>query len=194
MTPISERKIAPYHIYKKQKKLRHVYMYKKKARHFSKSTTICVPFLLTKSQTLYVTRFFMNFLKLAFMHIQKAWYFALHDVIYTKSLKLRKKQDNLRHVFLYTESLTLCITRFFIEFLKFAEGGRHFYIGKTMHLELNLCMKRTVHFTLRFFIRKARHFASICFYPKNNALCVMFLYLKFILHYILMPTVKGWNG
>ena len=30
----------------------------------------------------------------------------------------------------YTKSLTLCVTQFFLEFLKLAEGGGHFYICK----------------------------------------------------------------
>ena len=39
-----------------------------KSRHFPKSKNICVTFLYTKIQTLYVTLFFMNFLKLAFIY------------------------------------------------------------------------------------------------------------------------------
>ena len=56
----------------KAKKMLNVYIYIQKARHFSKSKTIYVAFLLTKSHTLYVTRFFMKFLKLADIYIQKA--------------------------------------------------------------------------------------------------------------------------
>ena len=49
-----------FNIYKKQKLLRNVYIYTQKFRHFSKSKTICVTFLFTKSMTLYVTGFFMK--------------------------------------------------------------------------------------------------------------------------------------
>ena len=81
MTPISERQPARFNKYIKKKFL-NVYIYMQKARHFAKSKTICVTFLLTKSLTLYVTRFFMKFLKLAFIYIQKALHFALRDVLY----------------------------------------------------------------------------------------------------------------
>ena len=40
-----------------------------------------------------------------------------------------------------------------------------------------------------FYIQKVRHFASR-FYMKKNALCVTFLYLKFIVKYILIPNYK----
>ena len=42
---------------------------------------------------------------------------------YSKSQTLRKKQDNLRYVFLHTKTLTLCVSRLFMEFLKLAGGG-----------------------------------------------------------------------
>ena len=76
MTNISERQRALFNIYKK-KKMRNVYLYIQEARHFSKSKTICVTFLFTKNPTLYVTQFFMKFLKLAFIYIQKELHFAL---------------------------------------------------------------------------------------------------------------------
>ena len=50
------------YIYKDQKN-RETFIYREKARHFAKSETICDTFLLTKSRTLYITRFFINFLK-----------------------------------------------------------------------------------------------------------------------------------
>ena len=119
MTPISESQRGPFYRYKKQK-LGNDYIYMRDAWHFAKSKIICVTFLFTKSRTLYVTRFFMKFLKLGFIYIYKK-----HDTLryvtflYTKSQTLLKKQDNLRHVFKYnvTKSLTLCVTRFFINTL-----------------------------------------------------------------------------
>ena len=58
-------------IYTKSKKKRNVYIYIQKSRHLTKTKTICVTFLFTKSQTLYFMRFFMKFLKLTFMYIYK---------------------------------------------------------------------------------------------------------------------------
>ena len=72
--------------------------------------------------------------------------------IYTKSMKLRKKQDNLRYVFIY-KNPAVCVTRFFIEFLKFA-GGRDIYALKK---QCTLCD---------------------IFILKNSALCVTLLYTK----------------
>ena len=86
MTAISERQRARFYICKKQKKIE-TFLYTQKAGHFAKSKTISVRFLNPKSMTLYVTRFFMTFLKLAFMY---------------------KKHDTLLYVtFLYTKSRTL---------------------------------------------------------------------------------------
>ena len=64
----------------------------------------------------------MNSSKLAFIYIQKSRDFVLGDVFIYKKPDASKKQDNLRYIFLYTKSLTLCITRFFMEILKLAEG------------------------------------------------------------------------
>ena len=72
MTAISERQRARFYIYKKHKNA--IQFYVQKAIHFSKIKKICVPFLYTKSKTLYVTRFFMKILNLEF--------------IYTKSMTL----------------------------------------------------------------------------------------------------------
>ena len=121
MTLTRKRQRSRIYIYKKLKKLRNVYIYIQKSRHFAKSKAICVTFLFTKSQTLYVTRFFMKFLKLAFTYIQKAWHFALRDIFIYKNpdtLKearqfalrffIYKKHDTLRYVtFLYAKSSTL---------------------------------------------------------------------------------------
>ena len=70
-------------------------MYIQKSRHFAKSNTICVTFLFTKIQTLYLTQFFMKVFKLAFIYIQKGWHVALRDVF------IYKKPDTLRYVIFY---------------------------------------------------------------------------------------------
>ena len=67
---------------------------------------------------------FIKKLKLAWIYIQKAGHFSLRDVfVCTKIQTLRKKKDNLRYVYLYIKIPTLCVTQFFIGFLKLAEGG-----------------------------------------------------------------------
>ena len=53
MTSISERQRAPFNIYKKKKNTKRFYI--QKSRHFAKRKTICVTFLYTKIETLYVT-------------------------------------------------------------------------------------------------------------------------------------------
>ena len=67
MTLISERRRASFYKYKSKNKLRNIYINIYKARQFSKIKTIHFTFLFTKSQTLYVMRFFMKSLKLAFI-------------------------------------------------------------------------------------------------------------------------------
>ena len=62
--------------------------------------------IIYKGNTPYVTRFFMKFLRLAFIYKN-------HDtlryvtVLYTKTQTLRKNQDNLRSVFIYKNQDTL---------------------------------------------------------------------------------------
>ena len=81
MTNISEIESAHF-IYTKRKRKCETFIYKQKSRHFEKSKTICVTFLFTKIQTLYVMRFFMKFLKLAFIY-QKHDTFCSVDFLYT---------------------------------------------------------------------------------------------------------------
>ena len=104
MTTTSERQRPHFYIYKANKISKR--FYKQKGRHFSKSNTISVMSLYTKIQTLYVTRFFMKFLKLAFIY-KKHDTLCYGTFLYTKSQTLRKKQDNLRYVFMFTNPDTL---------------------------------------------------------------------------------------
>ena len=126
--------------------------YIQKARHFSKSWTISVKFLYIESYTFHVTGFFMKILRLAFIY-KKHDTLRYVTFLYTKSQTLRKKQDNLRYV-LYTKIRQFCVTRFFIEFLKFAEGG-----GTFIDLKNNILCVTSL-------------------YTQNNALCVTLRYTK----------------
>ena len=122
----------------------------KKPYTFQKARQFPLRFYLQKAIHL-TLRDFYEFLKLAFIYKK-------HDTLrqvtflYTKSQTLRKKQNNLRYV-LYTKIRHFCVTRFFIEFLKFAEGGGDLLIKKQ-------CTLRDI------------------FISKNTALCVTFLYSK----------------
>ena len=71
----------------------------------------------------------------------------------TKILTLYKNQDNFRYVFIF-KIRTLCVTQFFIEFLKLDEWGGYFYMQKTMHSALYFYMQKTMDFVLRFSIQK----------------------------------------
>ena len=102
----------------KQKKCE-IFIYIQKARQFTKIKTICVT-LFHKNPDSLRYAIFMKFLKLASIYIQKAWHFALRDVFIYKKPDTYKNKDNLHYVFLYTKSLTICATQFFMEFLKLA--------------------------------------------------------------------------
>ena len=119
--------------------------YIQKNGHFAKINTIPVIFLYTKIKTLYFTQFFMKILNFSFIYKN-------HDTLRymtflcTKPHKFLQKQDNFCYFFIY-KKWTFCVTRFFIKFLKLAEGEGHFYMQKNalcvtslypkiMHLEL----------------------------------------------------------
>ena len=95
--------------------------YIKNARHFAKSKTICVTFLCTKIMLLYVTQFFKENVKLAFIH-KKHNTLRYVTFLNTKSRHFAKIKTICVTV-LFKTRLTLCVTQFFIEFLKLAEGG-----------------------------------------------------------------------
>ena len=93
---------------KNQDNVRHVFIYKR--------------------NTLYVTRFSWKCWNWH-LYTQKVWNFASRDVfIYKKAESLQKlRQYALR---LYTKSLIIWITQFFLEFLKLAEGGETFFYAE----------------------------------------------------------------
>ena len=116
------------YIYTKSEKIKK-YFYIQKARHFAKIKTVWVTFLYTKSKTLYVTRFFMKFLKLAFIYKKND---TLRYLMFlnTKIQTLRKKQENLRYVFIYKNPDTLRYTIFHQNFEIGGGGGETFFIYK----------------------------------------------------------------
>ena len=137
-----------------------------KSRHFAKSKTICVTFLYTKSETLYVTQFFMKILKLEFTY-KKHDTLRYVAVLYTKMQTLSKKLDNFCYVFIYKKSDTLRYAIFHGIF-EIGGGGRAFLYEKNNALCVTFL------------------------YSKNNALCVTFLYTKgrqFALHLYIYITM-----
>ena len=101
MTAIIERQCARFYIHKKPEKLRKVFIYKMPDT-FQKARQFPLRFYISKVHTLYVTGFLMKFLKFAFIYkkldtSQKAIQFAIRFCI---------------------QNPELCVTRFFIEFLK----------------------------------------------------------------------------
>ena len=134
----------------------------KKSKHFAKGKKICVMFLYTNIQTFCVMQFFIEFLKLA--EGGGTFLFSKNNALCV--IFLCPKNISLCVTFLYTKIRTFFVTRFFIEFLKLAEGGGD-YIQK-------LCTLRYV------FNTKSLTLCFTFLYAKNDALCVTFLYLKFI--------------
>ena len=114
-------------MYTKSKKMQNIYIYPKIRTPCKKQDNLRY-ILYTKSETLYVTQFSW-FFQIS-IYIQKHDTLRYMTFLYPKSETLRKKQDSLRHVFIYAKILTLTVTRFFMEFLKLAEGGAFIYAKK----------------------------------------------------------------
>ena len=122
---ISKIQHARLFIHKKQTKLRNVYIYKKPDTLQKERNLRYV--LRLKTDTLRYAIFHEMF-KLAFIY-KKYGTLRYLTFLYTKSGTLRKKQDNLRYVFIYKNPDTLRYA-ISIEFLKLAEGRRAFFICK----------------------------------------------------------------
>ena len=99
---------------------------------YPKIQTMSVTFLYTKSKTLYLTRFFMKILKLAFIY--KNHDTLRHMTFYIENLDTFTKSKTICVTFFNTKIRTLCVKQFFIEFLKSAEVGGHFYMQKNSAL------------------------------------------------------------
>ena len=82
MTAISESQHARFYIHNKQKKLRNGFLYKKPDT-FQKLDNFRYVFIYKKPYTLGYEIFHEIFEVV--IYIQKAWHFALRDVLYTKS-------------------------------------------------------------------------------------------------------------
>ena len=94
--------------------------------------------------------------------------------LYTKIQILRRKQENLRYVYIYTKILTLGVTRFITEFLKLVEerGEERNFYEKKMHFALNFNKKKALSVT--FLFTKSATLCVAFSYAKTNAICVTF--------------------
>ena len=72
--------------------------------------------------------------------------------------------------------------------LELEEGGWEVK-QKTIHFALNFYMQKTMHLPLSFLYKKSDTLRHIL-YSKNNALCITFLYPKYIVSYILISNYK----
>ena len=128
MTFISKRQCACSYIYKKQNSLGKVYIYIEKARHFAKSKTTSVTFLLTKIPTNYVTQFSWNF-EIGIYIFTKTWHFALHVVFIYKNTDTSKKLRQFALRFYIQKAWHFALHNFHVIF-EIVSGGRAFYIKK----------------------------------------------------------------
>ena len=177
MTVIGERHRARLYIYTKRKTNYHTFLYTKSQTLFKKQKKFCYVLINIKLDTLHYT--ILHEMFEAGIFIQKGWYFALGDVLYTKSQTLGKKQDNLRYVFIYKNSDTLPYAIFHWIFETGGGGGGHFYSQKQCTFPLHFYTQKSIHFLLHLY-EKGLQNALNMFIFKNNALFVTFLYLRFI--------------
>ena len=99
--------------------------YIQKSRHFSKSKTISVTFLYKKAR---------HFTLRDFPWIFWSWHFYIKSIslcvklhFYIKKARQLAKNKTICLTFLYTKIRTVCVSRFFMELLKLAEGGAFLY-------------------------------------------------------------------
>ena len=160
-----------------------IYIYKK--HDTLKNQEISVTFLFTKSQTLYVKRFFMKFLKLAFIYTKIMTLCVTWIFIY-KIQTLRRKQNDLRYGCFYTKILTLCNTRFSWNFWSWRGGGVFIYKNNTLCVQFLYAKKCTFRY---FLYTKKKTFCVIFLYAKTIHFNIH-LYLQFMVFHILIPTYK----
>ena len=127
---------------KRKENYKTFFIYKKLAT-FQKARQFMLRFIYKKQHTLCHAIFSWTFEVGIF--IQKEWNFALHDVSDTKTGQFNRcKTVCLRF---WIKNLTIFVTRFFMAFLAFTEGGAHFYMQKECTLRY-ICICKKNHFAL----------------------------------------------
>ena len=160
-------------IYTKSKKMRNFYLYIHKGRHFPKSQAICVTFLFTKIPTLYVTRFFMKFLKLEFIYTKSMTLCVTWRFIY-KNSDTSKKARQFALGF-YIQKAWQFALRDFSWIFEIGGGWGHFYKQKTMNLALNFYMQKRCTFRYVFIFKKPDTLLHIFICKKSFTLCYVFI-------------------
>ena len=113
------------------------------------------------------------------MHVDlSGWESFLFTFIY-KNPDTSKKARQFALCFLYTKILTLCVTQFFINFLKLEKGRGHLYKQKNA-LRVKFLFAKNNALSGTFLYTQILILFISFLYSKNNALCVTLLYLKFI--------------
>ena len=174
MTPISERQRE-----RKAKKCE-TFIYIQKSGHFEKRKTICVTFYSQKTRHFKLRNFSWNVWNWHLYLYKKHETMRYVTFLYTKIQTLEKRKTICVRFFIYKKPDTLRYVIFHGIFEIDGGGGEGISINKNNALYVRFYMQKLIHFPLRFNIQKSRHFASHFYMQKNNALCVTFLYLKFI--------------
>ena len=158
MTAIIERQRARVHTQKEKNAKR---FYIQKSRHFSKSWTISVTFLYTKSHTLDGKRFSWNFwschLYTKSMTLCVTWRF------YIQKDRHFAKRKTICDTFLYPKIRHLCVTRFLLNFWNLRRGWD--ICGKKNVLCVTFLYWKTIHFELRCYTQRAWHYVLILGFP-----------------------------
>ena len=144
---------------------------------------VCYLFIYKKQDTLSFAIFHEN-VEVG-IYIQKASHFALGEFLYGKTSTLRKKQDNLRYVFIYKNPDTLRYAIFHWIFEIGGGGEDHFICKKQCTLRcIYICKKQC---TLRYiYICKKQFTLSYVFiYKKPDTLrCIFICKKQCILRYV----------
>ena len=107
--------------------------------------------------------------------------------LYSKIQTLRKKQDNLRYVFIYKNPDTLCYTIFYRIF-EIGGGGGAFLYAKNNALFVTFLYAKNNTLCVTFYIQKALHLA-LHFYVQNK--CTLgYVFISKSYRIVLIPTYK----
>ena len=161
-----------------------IYIYKK--HDTLKNQENPVTFLFTKSQTFYVKRFFMKFLKLAFIYT-KIMTLCVTWIFYIQNPDTSKKAGrSVLRLFFIQKILTFCNTRFSWNFWSWRGGGVFIYKNNTLCVQFLYAKKCTFRY---FLYTKKKTFCVIFLYAKTIHFNIH-LYLQFMVFHILIPTYK----
>ena len=184
MTAIIERQRARLNTQKAKKIAKRFYI--QKARHFSKNKTISVTFLYTKSNTLDVTGFSWNFW--CWHSYTKSMTLCVTWRLYIQKSRHFAKIKTICYTFLYTKIRHFCVTRFFIEFLKFAEGGGIYLLKNIMYFAWHFYIEKRC--TLRYVARYKEPDTIRYILISKKQFTFLYVQLYIIYRTVLIPNYK----